>query len=68
MIDNKSPPGSWNDEMKAAPWAYGQEQNKTVEFALAEIRARGLWTEAGILEKEIMFLKRELELERHERR
>ena len=68
MIDNQSPPGAWKDEMKAAPWGYGQEQNKTIQFALAEIRAHGLWTEAGVLEKEIVFLKRELELERHERR
>jgi hypothetical protein len=61
MIDNMSEPGSWDKELKAAPWGYGQNQSVRMRNALAEIRARGLWTEAGILEQEILTLQRELE-------
>jgi len=61
MIDNVSEPGSWDKELKAAPWGYGQQQSTRVRNALAEIRARGLWIEAGTLEQEILSLQRELE-------
>lgn len=68
MIDNQSPPGSWKNELKAAPWGYGQSQDKKVQFALAEIRSHGMWNEAAALEQEIITLKAELELLRNERR
>jgi hypothetical protein len=68
MIDNQSPPGSWKNELKAAPWGYGQSQDKKVQFALAEVRAHGMWPEAAVLEQEIITLKAELELLRNERR
>lgn len=60
-IDNKSPPGAWGTEMKAAPWGYGQTQNKKVEDALASMRLRGMWQEAAILSLEITTLRREVE-------
>lgn len=68
MIDNQSPPGSWKNEMSAAPWGYGQSQDQKVQFALAEIRAHGMWNEAAVLEKEIVTLKADLESLRNERR
>lgn len=61
MIDNQSPPGSWKNEMNAAPWGYGQSQDNKVQFALAEVRSHGMWTEAAVLEQEIVTLKAELE-------
>ena len=61
MIDNISEPGSWDKELKAAPWGYGQAQSQRVRNALAEIRARGLWNEAAVLEQEIQMLRRDLE-------
>lgn len=67
MIDNQSPPGAWKNEMKAAPWGYGQSQDKKVQFALAEIRSHGMWNEAAVLEQEIVTLKAELELLRNGR-
>ena len=53
--------------MKAAPWGYGQSQDKKVQFALAEIRSHGMWNEAAVLEQEIVTLKAELELLRNGR-
>jgi len=60
-IDDESPPGAWDTEMKAAPWGYGQTQNKKVEDALASMRLRGLWQEASVLSLEITTLRREVE-------
>ena len=60
-IDDESPPGAWKEEMKAAPWGYGQTQNKKVEDALASMRLRGMWQEASILSLEITTLRREVE-------
>jgi hypothetical protein len=60
-IDDESPPGAWKEEMKAAPWGYGQTQNKKVEDALASIRLRGMWQEASVLSLEITTLRREVE-------
>ena len=59
-IDNISPAGAWRDELKAAPWGYGQAVDKRVQLALAEIRARGLWIEAGVLEQRIVALENEI--------
>ncbi len=56
-IDNESPPGAWANELKAAPWGYGQQRNLTIEQALANIRMRGLWHEAAILANEINQLR-----------
>jgi hypothetical protein len=67
MIDNMSEPGSWDKELKAAPWAYGQTQYQKFRNALAEIRAKGLWMEAAVLEQEIVTLQRELETLRGQR-
>ena len=61
-IDNESPPGSWRDEIERMPWKYSQ--NEKVDWALAAMRMRGMWTEASILAQEINVLKAELEAER----
>ena len=58
-IDNESPPGAWRDEIARMPWKYSQ--NQKVDWALAELRIRGMWTEASILAQEINVLKAELE-------
>lgn len=52
-IDNESPAGAWANELKAAPWGYGQERDWRITNALANIRMRGLWSEASILAAEI---------------
>lgn len=67
MIDNMSEPGSWEKELKAAPWGYGQSQSQKLRNVLAEIRAKGLWIEASVLEQEILTLQRELETLRGQR-
>ena len=59
-IDNQSPPGAWADELKAAPWGYGQERDWRINNALANVRMRGLWTEASTLANEINALKAEI--------
>jgi hypothetical protein len=58
-IDSESPPGSWRDEIERMPWKYSQ--NQKVDWALAELRIRGMWTEATVLANEINVLKAELE-------
>jgi hypothetical protein len=62
VIDNQSPPGSWKEEMSAAPWGYGQSQQKRVERSLENIRRAGLFDEATVLLLELNTLKTELEL------
>ncbi len=59
-IDNQSPPGAWAEELKAAPWGYGQERDWRIDNALANVRMRGLWTEASVLANEINALKAEI--------
>ena len=60
MYDNESPPGSWKNELSAAPWGYGQSQNQKIRNALASVRMRGMWEEASALEMEITTLKAEI--------
>lgn len=60
-VDNDSPPGSWANEMKAAPWAFGQSKNKTIEQALVAIREAGLWAESTLLAQEITLMRAEIE-------
>jgi len=67
-IDDQSPPGAWKDEMKAAPWGYGQSQQKRVEQSLQNIRRAGLFDEATVLSLELSTLKTELEALRGDRR
>ena len=61
IVDDESPPGAWQDEMKAAPWGYGQSQLKNVEQALNNVRKAGLWEEAHILSLEIRTLQMEVD-------
>lgn len=61
IVDDESPPGAWKDEMKAAPWGYGQSQAKSVEQALNNVRKAGLWEEARILSLEIKVLQMEVD-------
>ena len=60
-VDNQSPPGAWKDEMKAAPWGYGQSQQTLVERSLENIRRAGLSNEATVLTLELLTLRNELE-------
>jgi hypothetical protein len=60
-IDNESPAGAWANELKAAPWGYGQERDWRIDNALAAIRMRGLWSEASTLVAEINSLKAEIQ-------
>ena len=67
-IDDQSPPGAWKEEMSAAPWGYGQSQQKRVEQSLQNIRRAGLFDEATVLLLELNTLKTELESLRGTRR
>jgi len=58
-VDNESPPGSWRDELARMPWKYNTSQEERVRLALAEIRQRGLWDAAQVLEQEITALRAE---------
>ena len=66
--DDKSPPGAWKSEMSAAPWGYGQSQQKQVDQALNNIRRAGLFDEATVITLELNTLKSELEALRGNRR
>ena len=59
--DNKSPPGSWKNEMSAAPWGYGLTQQQQIERALQNSRRAGLSDEATVISLEIVTLRNELE-------
>lgn len=66
--DDKSPPGAWKEEMKAAPWGYGQTQQQQIDRALQNIRRAGLSDEATVITLELNTLKTELEALRGNRR
>ena len=66
--DDKSPPGSWKNEMSAAPWGYGQTQQQQIERALENIRRAGLFAEATVISLELNTLKTEVELLRGSKR
>ncbi len=61
VVDNLSPPGAWKDELSAAPWGYGQSQQKRVERSLQNIRRAGLFDEATVLSLELSTLQTELD-------
>jgi len=63
-VDRQSPPGSWKDELNAAPWGYGQSQQSLVERSLQNIRRAGLFDEATVLSLELLTLRNELEYQR----
>jgi hypothetical protein len=67
IVDNESPAGAWADELKAAPWGYGQSQAKKVEVALNNVQKAGLWDEYRVIHMELNILKAELELLRNVR-
>lgn len=49
IIDNESEAGSWEREMRRAPWAFGQKREPDVAEILAKMRAHGLMTEADVI-------------------
>ena len=49
IIDNESEPGSWEREMRRAPWAYGQRREPDVAEVLAKMTAHGLIAEAAVI-------------------
>lgn len=59
IIDDKSPPGSWQKQIELMPWKFKQEEK--VGWALSEMRLRGMFQEADILAQEINVLKAEVE-------
>jgi len=59
IIDDVSPPGSWQREMDRMPWRYSQQTK--IDEALASIRKSGMALEANLLAQEINVLKAELE-------
>ncbi len=65
IVDKESPPGAWADELRAAPWGYGQSQAKKVEVALNNVHKAGLWEEYKVIHMELNLLKTELELYRN---
>jgi len=59
IVDNESEPGAWRDELARMPWKYNTPQEEKVRNALAELRQRGLWDIANVLEQEITALRAE---------
>ncbi len=59
IVDDQSPPGSWQREIDLMPWKYNSPQEEKVRLAIAELRSRGLWEIARVLEQEIVTLRAE---------
>jgi hypothetical protein len=66
IVDDQSPPGSWQREIELQPWKYKQEEK--IGWALSEMRLRGMFKEADILSQEIVTLKAEVEALRGSKR
>lgn len=60
MIDDKSPPGSWQEEMNRMPWKWGQHPSIPPNEALARLQARNLYVEYTALSDEIRRLQADL--------
>lgn len=60
-VDKESEAGAWKRELERHPWGYGQKPNDPIKESLAEIRHRGLWRQADILQAEIEGLRAEIE-------
>ena len=58
IIDNESEAGSWEREMRRAPWAFGQRQEPTIAQVIYKLRALGLDAEAQVIEREFSMTKR----------
>ena len=56
-VDTESPPGAWDKELKAAPWAYGQYRPPTIDEVLWLMRKHGLTKEADIVAAELAALR-----------
>ena len=64
MIDDESPPGSWQEEMSRMPWKWGQHPSIPPNEALARLQARNLYVEYTALSDEIRRLQSDLFLAR----
>ena len=60
MIDDESPPGSWQEEMSRMPWKWGQHPSIPPNEALARLQARNLLVEYTALSDEIRRLQADL--------
>jgi hypothetical protein len=58
-IDRESPPGSWADEIRAAPWRF--KPLPSTHELLARVRAAGLTQEANELAREIEALRSQVQ-------
>ena len=52
---------AFEQELKAAPWGYGQKQGDRIANALAKLRQSGFGEQAFVLELEIKTLRNEIE-------
>jgi hypothetical protein len=52
---------AFEQELKAAPWGYGQKQGNRLANAFVAMRRMGLHDEATLLELEIKTLRNEIE-------
>lgn len=60
MIDDESPPGSWQEEMNRMPWKWSQHSSIPHTEALARLQARNLYVEYTSLRDEIDRLRSDL--------
>jgi hypothetical protein len=52
---------AFEQELKAAPWGYGQKQGDRIANALSKLRQSGFGEQAFVLELEIKTLRNEIE-------
>lgn len=57
IIDNESEPGSWDREMRRAPWAFGQRREPDLGEILVKMRAHGLVAEADVIARLLLETK-----------
>ena len=57
VTDNESPPGAWAEEMRRAPWVFGQKKPETVDEVLQFLRQKGYEREAAILTREFAVIR-----------
>lgn len=57
IVDDQSPPGSWQREIDLMPWRFNTPHEERIRMALVELRQRGLSDIANLLEQEIVSLR-----------
>lgn len=57
VIDEESPAGAWERELKKIPWGYGQQREPTLDEIYAKLRREGFTREVDLIQRYVEMIK-----------